>query len=206
MVRLWKIVFLGPARSDAAAHAHEGGATLWAPLVLLAALAVVGGYKGLYPNAFAGVIALIPEAEGPAHGVVLVTSLIVLLVGAGTAFALYGPVPAGAAAGGSADAPGVAEDALERASPGLFGLLVANQRSFDRVYDYYVAKVQQRFAMVLNFIDLVGLSGVVIRGGAGLAELLGFGARAAHTGRINTYVYWFLAGVAVLWAMAAGLF
>jgi NADH-quinone oxidoreductase subunit L len=194
MVRLWKIVFLGQARSDAAAHAHEGGVTLWAPLVLLAALAAVGGYRGLYPTAFAGVLALVPEAEGAAHGVVLVTSLIVLLVGAGTALALY--TPAGA---------GEPEDALARRAPGLFGLLGATQTSFDRLYDYYVAKVQQRFAMVLNFIDVVGLSGVVIRGGAGLAELLGFGARATFTGRINTYVYWFLAGVAVLWAMAAGL-
>ena len=33
MVRLWKIVFFGEPRSEAAAHAHEGGFTLWAPLV-----------------------------------------------------------------------------------------------------------------------------------------------------------------------------
>jgi NADH-quinone oxidoreductase subunit L len=198
MVRMWKIVFLGSSRSEAAAHAHEGGVALWAPLVLLGVLAAVGGYRGLYPAAFAGVMSLVPEAEGSAHAVVLGTSLVVLLVGAGTALALYRPAPAGTA-------PGMQEDALARRAPGLFGLLVVTQTSFDRFYDYYVAKVQQRVAMVLNFIDVVGLSGIVIRGGAGVAELLGLGARSAHTGRINTYVYWFLAGVAVLWAMAAGI-
>ena len=37
MVRLWKLVFLGAPRSEGASHAHEGGLTLTAPLVLLAA-------------------------------------------------------------------------------------------------------------------------------------------------------------------------
>ena len=59
--------------------------------------------------------------------------------------------------------------------------------------------------MALNFLDLVGLSGLVVRGTAGLVGLAGLGTRALHTGRINAYVYWFLAGVVVLWLFAAGM-
>ena len=44
MVRLWKLVFLGTPRSEHVEHAHEGGLTLTAPLIVLAVLSVVGGY------------------------------------------------------------------------------------------------------------------------------------------------------------------
>ncbi len=59
--------------------------------------------------------------------------------------------------------------------------------------------------MALNFIDIVALAGIAVRGLAGAVEVVGFGVRALHTGRINNYVYWFLAGVVVLWAFAAGV-
>jgi NADH-quinone oxidoreductase subunit L len=65
--------------------------------------------------------------------------------------------------------------------------------------------VQQRFAMALNFIDLVVLSGAIVRGLAGVVEMVGFGVRTLHTGRINHYVYWFLGGVVILWAFATGV-
>jgi NADH-quinone oxidoreductase subunit L len=34
--------------------------------------------------------------------------------------------------------------------------------------------------------------------------LFGLGARALHTGNANTYAYWFLLGIAALWAAATG--
>jgi len=190
MLRLWKIVFLGAPRSESAGHAHEGGISMTAPLVLLAALSVVGGYWRLYPAALARVFARIPEAAGTSHAAVLATSLIVLALGGGTALAFYGT-------DGS--------DALETRFPAVFGFLSVLRTSFDTAYDYYVAKVQQRVAMVLNFIDVVGLAGVVIRGLAGATEIVGFGLRSLHTGRLSSYVYWFLGGVVVLWAFAAGV-
>ena len=190
MFRLWKIVFLGKARSEEASHAHESGISLTAPLVLLAVLSVVGGYTAIYHGAFNGILAGIPEAEGSTHYFILVTSLFVLLVGAGASLAFYGTD---------------GRDALADRAPGLFGFLLALKASFDRAYDYYVAKVQQRLAMALNFLDLVVLAGVLIRGFAGTVEILGFGIRSLHTGRINHYVYWFLGGVVVLWAFAAGV-
>jgi NADH-quinone oxidoreductase subunit L len=190
MVRLWKIVFLGEARSEEASHAHEAGLAVTAPLVLLAALSVIGGYWRAYPGGFRGILSRIPEAEGPAHAVVLATSLAVLLLGAGAALGFY-------ATDGS--------DALETRFPSAFGFLNGLRASFDAAYSFYVDKIQRRVALAAYVIDLVGLAGIVVRGIGGLTEIAGFGIRALHTGRLSAYVYWFLGGVVILWAFAAGV-
>jgi NADH-quinone oxidoreductase subunit L len=150
----------------------------------------VAGYTGIYPKVFSGVFELIPEAHGSDHTIILLTSLAVLLIGAGTAFVFYQPAAA---------------DALEQKAPGLFRLL-ASKLWFDELYTWYIDKVQQRFAMLLNFLEQILLAGVIIRGFAGLVGLFGLGARALHVGRLNVYVYWFLAGIVLLWLFAAGVF
>jgi NADH-quinone oxidoreductase subunit L len=189
MVRVWKLTFLGTARSDHAARAHEGGLALTAPLVVLAALSIAAGYTGVYPKVFGGIFELIPEAHGSAHTIILLTSLTVLIVGAALGYSLYASAPA---------------DSLAQNSPGLFGALVALRKSFDAAYGYYVAKIQQRFAMLLNFLEQIFLAGLIIRGLAGFVGLFGLGARALHTGNLNAYVYWFLFGVVLLWGFATG--
>jgi NADH-quinone oxidoreductase subunit L len=198
MLRLWLVTFLGAARSEAAGSAHEGGMAMGAPLAALALLAAVGGYFGLHPGAFsgafAGVFGLVHEAAGAAASVILATSLGILLAAVGISFAVYRPARASAAG-----------DAVETGAPDLFAALVALKDSFDRVYDYFIRKIQQRLAMLLNFIDIIGLAGLLIRGGAGLVGMVGLGARALHVGRLSSYVYWFLAGVVVLWLFASGV-
>jgi len=188
MVRLWILVFLGAPRSEEASHAHEGGLTMKLPLVLLAVLSIVGGYTAIYGHAFDGVWSLVPHAEGVT---ILAVSLGVMILGGGAALMLYKPA---------------GSDALEQKSPGLFGGLVALKESFDAVYNYYVAKIQQRFAILLNFLEQVALAGLIIRGFSGLVGLFGIGARALHVGSLHAYVYWFLIGVVILWAYAAGFF
>ncbi len=193
MVRMWKLVFLGAPRSEEADHAHEGGLTLTAPLGVLALLAIVGGYPWFYEkvfaNAFHGVLELVPEAEGTMHWAMAGLSVAIVLVGAGAALGVYASAPT---------------DSLAEKAPGLFGALRGLWLSFDRVYDYYVAKVQQRFALFVNFLEQIFLAGFIVRGFAGVVGLFGLGARALHTGNLNTYVYWFLLGAAALWAMAMG--
>jgi NADH-quinone oxidoreductase subunit L len=193
MFRLWKITFWGEARSESAAHAHESGLTMTVPLVVLAGLSIIGatGPLGIYPKLAGSVAAMIPEAEGSAHTTILLVSLFVMVVGAGSALLFY---------------KSAATDTLEEKSSAIFGGLTWVKESFDRLYDYYVAKVQQRFAMLLNFLEQIFLAGLLIRGFAGFVGLVGFGARALYTGSVHTYVYWFLAGAAVLWAFAAGIF
>jgi NADH-quinone oxidoreductase subunit L len=194
MTRLWRVVFLGRPRTDAAAHAHEGGWALTVPLGVLAALALVGGYTGIYGGAFSGILSLVPEAAGGDRAFLFATSVVALVLGAGTALLLYG---------GAAEAPAGPPDVFQRKEPFLFGALVWLRASFDRAYDYYVAKVQQRFALLLNSFDIIVLSGLIIRGAAGVAGLVGLGARALSVGRTNVYIYWLLAGVVLLWAFAA---
>jgi len=193
MVRLWILVFRGEPRSEQARHAHEGGFTLTAPLVVLAILSVIGGYGWLYQTvlggAFEEVFDLVQHPEGSDNMVVLGTSLAVMVIGAGAAWMVYRPAPA---------------DALAAKSPSLFAALTALKGAFDRFYDYYVAKVQQRFAMLINFIEQIFLAGVIVRGLAGIVGLCGLGARALHVGNLNAYAYWFLLGAVALWAFAAG--
>lgn len=188
MVRMWKLVFLGAPRTDDASHAHEGGLSMTLPLIVLGVLSVVGGYEAIYGGHFDGVLKQIAHPHGSAHTTILLVSLVVMTLGAGAAYLFYKPA---------------AEDTLQVKSPGAFAGLAALQKSFDAAYDYYVAKIQQRFALLLNYVDLIGISGIVVRGTAGVTGLLGLAARALHTGSIHAYVYWFLGGSVVLWFLAS---
>lgn len=192
MVRLWRLVFLGAPRSESADHAHEGGWSLTLPLVVLAVLSVIGGYAGhgfsIYGHAFEAVWSQIPHAEGLG---VYAMSLAILAVGAGAAFALYKPA---------------SSDALQTGAPFVFGGLSFVKASFDVIYNGYVAKVQQRFAMLLGFLDNILLAGFVIRGLSSVVGLFGISARAMHVGNLHAYVYWFLLGTALFWGFAVGIF
>ncbi len=193
MTRMWKLVFFGTPRSHEAEEAHEGGLTLTLPLVLLAALAIFAGYTThegtgiIYGGFFKGVLSQIPHAEG---AMVYVMSLGILIVGAGGAWLYY---------------QSSANDTLAEKSPALFSALTTLKESFDRVYEYYVAKVQQRFANLLFFLDTVLLSGLIIRFGSGLVEVFGWGVSKFHVGRASAYVYWFLFGLVLLYVYAAGI-
>jgi NADH-quinone oxidoreductase subunit L len=195
MTRLWKITFLGEARSEVAKHAHESGFVMTLPLIVLAVLSIFGATGwfglGLYPKLAGSVAGLIPEAHGSAHTTILLVSLAVMTIGAGSALFFYKPSD---------------HDTLEEKSRAAFGLLTWVKESFDKLYDYYVAKVQQRFAMLINFLEQIFLAGLIVRGLAGVAGLIGLGARAIYTGSLHVYVYWFLLGAVVLWAFAAGVF
>jgi NADH-quinone oxidoreductase subunit L len=100
---------------------------------------------------------------------------------------------------------GAKEDRLEKKAAPVYGFL-RSRLWFDEIYGYYVAKVQQRFALFLSFIDVFVIKGVLVRGSAGLVGLVGMCSRSLHDGNIHSYVYWFVTGVVVLWAVAAGLF
>lgn len=189
MVRMWKLTFFGESRSDAASHAHETGLTMTLPLVVLALLSVVGGYSGFFAKIAGSFAEPVPAAHGSAHTAMLLLSCGILLLGAGVAWLFY---------------KAEATDTLAAKSPAAFGLLGRLQLAPDRFYGWYVAKVQQRFAMVLNFLDTIFVAGLP-RLGAEIVSWFGAGARLLHVGSLHGYVYWFLFGAALCWAIATGL-
>ena len=195
MTRLWRIIFFGEARTAPAEQAHENGAVMIIPLVVLAVGAALGGYGFFYDRllggAFRGILAQVPEPEGMSHWTMIAIGTGAMLIGLLSALAYYRPAAA---------------DPLQTRVPVVFGALTLLKESFDRLYGYYVAKVQQRLAVLLDVLEQVFLAGWLIRGGAGVVDLLGMGARALHVGRISAYVYWFLLGVVLLWGFAAGVF
>jgi len=192
MTRLWSAAFLGAPRSDGAEHAHESPLSMTVPLVLLSIGAVLAGYVWFYPAALAVVpTAALALLQGEGHTLVAVAGSAAFVFGAGLGLLFY--------------RPGAAGDFLQQRLPALYHVM-AERFYIDALYDWYVAKVQQRFAMLLNFLEQIILAGLIVRGFAGLVGLLGLGARALHTGSLNAYVYWFLLGLVILWAVVAGVF
>ena len=189
MVRMWKLVFFGQPRTHEASHAHEGGVTLWLPLVVLAVLSVIAGYGFFIDRIGGSVAALIPEAPESAHLRMLLMSFVIVAIGAGGAFLFY---------------KSAAEDSLQKRSPGLFKL-IASKLWIDELYLWYIRSVQQRVADILAFLEQIFLAGLIIRGLAGIVGLVGVGARALHVGKVQAYAFWFLVGLVLLWCYAAGV-
>jgi NADH-quinone oxidoreductase subunit L len=196
MGRLVWIVFFGEPKSDAASHAHESGFSMVLPLVILAVLSVVGGWIGVWPEATGEIIRdnleHLHHAEGhdAMHSKVMILGSAAWIVGLLGSFFFYGVGKNG--------------DALQNRAKPVYEFLKA-RLWFDEIYGFYVAKIQQRFAVLLSFLDIFLIKGLFVRGSAGLVGLVGACSRSLHVGNIHGYVYWFLAGIILLWAFAAGV-
>ncbi len=196
MGRLVWIAFFGEPKSEAAGHAHESGWAMATPLVVLAVLAVAGGWYWLWPWGLLGPIDAslhqvhdaVKEA-GSKTFITLVTQATVVL-GLGGALVLYGL--------------GAKEDRVARLLPPLFAFL-KGRLWFDEIYAFYVNQIQQRVADLLAFLDLLLINGLLVRGSAGVAGLFGILGRSLHTGSIQGYVWWFVAGTVLFGAVAFGL-
>jgi NADH-quinone oxidoreductase subunit L len=162
------------------------------PLVLLAVGAVCAGYLWFYPTPLSPIPNLAHELMGgEGHNFAMMGGIAVFVVGVVLGFLIY--------------RPGAKTDALETRLPLVYRVL-EKRLYIDTLYDWYVAKVQQRFAMLLNFLDQIFVAGLAVRGTAGLVGLMGLATRALHVGSLHAYVYWFLFGLVVLWGFATGLF
>ena len=196
MGRLVWIVFFGVPKSDAASHAHESGFSMVLPLVILAVLSVVGGWIGVWPEATGEIIRdnleHLHHAEGhdAMHSKVMILGSAAWIVGLLGSFFFYGVGKNG--------------DALQNRAKPVYEFLKA-RLWFDEIYGFYVAKIQQRFAVLLSILDIFLIKGLFVRGSAGLVGLVGACSRSLHVGNIHGYVYWFLAGIILLWAFAAGV-
>jgi len=196
MGRLVWIVFFGEPKSDAASHAHESGFSMVLPLIILAVLSVVGGWIEVWPEATGEIIREnlehLHHAEGhdAMHSKVMILGSTAWIVGLLGSFFFYGVGKNG--------------DALQNRAKSVYEFLKA-RLWFDEIYGFYVAKIQQRVAVLLSFLDVFLIKGLFVRGSAGLVGLLGACSRSLHVGNIHGYVYWFLAGIILLWALATGV-
>lgn len=209
MFRLVWVVFGGSPRSDKVEHAHESPAIMTVPLVLLAALSVVGGVMGI-PQFLAkmpdlvlggGMPAVTAAAAGAGAGFRLGEALLepfhhapqaaVLGLGAGlfgllAAWLLYGK-------GGRDPLP---------ASLGVLSRLMRDRFVLDEIYEGIIYLTHDALARLAAWVDRWIISGLGVRGAHGVTELTGRALRLLHTGNVQTYAFLFAAGVAlVLWWM-----
>ena len=177
MTRLFVVAFMGEPRSSHAEHAKESPAVMTVPLLVLAVLSVIAGY----------LIAGYFNAHAP-NPLVLAASLVVLVFGTLVANTVYS---------------GAKTDPL----PARFGRLTKALRNrfwFDEIYQWLIDNVQENLAKLADAIDRWVIAGLLVRGVHGTTELAGRVLRLAQTGNLQTYAFWFAAGMAVLLVFALG--
>ncbi len=195
MGRLLWIVFFGEANSLVAKDAHESGWMIGLPLIILAICSAVGGYLVLWPANLSESIVpdfdkihdLITSMGGGL--IIIILGTLAWILGLGISYFFYGV--------------GAKEDKLKLLAPKVFYLL-KSKLWFDEIYNFYVSQIQQRFALFLSFFDTIIISGLIVRGSAGIVGLIGLGARRLHVGSLHVYVYWFLVGLLLYSAYVLG--
>ncbi len=192
MGRLWFIVFFGEAKSESAENAKESSIFMVLPLAVLGlGSTFIGGMVQLYPAGVQQLLEKLPEAHGADHTLMVALSAGFSILGLVGAMLYY--------------KPGASEDRLNKFAPRLFAFLKA-RLYFDEIYGWYIEKIQQPVAELLGFFDQLFISGLMVRGTAGLTGLVGIFVRATHVGSLHGYVYWFFGGLLLFWALAAGWF
>jgi len=190
MGRLFVVAFLGKPNSHASEEARESPWTMVLPLLVLAVFSVLGGYQILYPTVLREVVgSWVPHPHGTDHQLLIIISLCASVGGLLLSYFFYGA--------------GSREDAVEKNARPLF-LFSRSRFFFDEVYNGYVRIIQDRVADIVSFLDTLLISGLLVRGSAGLTGLLGIGARRLHTGSVATYVWWFFVGLVLFGAFAGG--
>ncbi len=187
MFRLVFVVFYGPARTEAAGHAHESPAVMTLPLIVLVIPTLIAGFWGIdryisgSSEAHEGFLSalLAPFIHAPLGALF---GLGAVLFGFCAAWGLY--------FGQGADPLPVYLRGVSRA--------MRNRFCFDEFYAWLINLTHENLARLAAVIDRWIVGGLVIRGVQGTTELFGRGLRLAQTGNLQTYAFLFVAGLAVL--------
>ena len=184
MFRLTYLTFYGDSRMDhhAAAHVHESPGIMIGPLVVLAVLAVIGGFPGVPPEQgwFHGFLQ--PVVGGEAGGEHVSIGTIILLMAAATIIALLGWTIAHYLYLVSVDA----SDRLARRFSVVYTTLL-NKYYVDEAYDLLFVEPTKQLGRLWDWFDQTVIDGLV-RGIGRFAE-----SGAATSTWIEKYViYGFL--------------
>lgn len=189
MGRLFYTAFCGRPKTTLSEHAHESSWVMCVPLLVLAALSLIAGMTYFWPIHLKAVFG--SALESIHHDITNAgKGLYVLILGnaawiGGLTFSyLFYRVNR-------------INDPLEQKMPVTYHVF-EKKFWFDEIYNFYVRKIQQRVANILNFIDHVILDGILIKGSCALVGVVSFAIRIFQTGNIHHYVYWFLLGLVAL--------
>jgi len=75
---------------------------------------------------------------------------------------------------------------------------------FDEMYQWLIDRVQENLAKLAETIDRRVIAGLMVRGTHGTTELVGRVLRLAQTGNLQTYAFWFAAGMALVLIFSLG--
>jgi len=195
MFRLFFVAFLGEPRTEKAKHAHESPVVMTGPLVVLAVLAVFGGFIGIttiYNSQFAPdaeKLTVIQQILEPLHNLVpMLLGIGAVAVGFFGAYTLYGktetdPLPA---------------------KLGALATAMKNRFYFDELYEATFIRLHDALAAVADFIDRWLVEGFFIGFIRGGTDLSGRTLRLLQTGNLQTYAFLFTLGVAVVLYLMLG--
>jgi len=191
--RFFFLVFCGKSQSSNAEHAHESSLFITLPLIALALYSLAGawgitfGWNYLIPE---NAIVVMREAFEHQHHIFgLISSvhafeygtLALTAISLGLAYFLYGK----------------GRDSVMDKSPVIYKA-IESHGWFDDIYNYYVAKVQQRFAELVNVFDLVFIEGFVIRGLSAGSALAGYCLKVFYLRTSQAYLWWIVGGIAII--------
>ena len=188
MTRLMLMTFFGDKRWKDGVHPHESPSVMTFPLIVLAALSVLGGilYLGHWiVDWLAPVVGEVPEHELPLPAIAYtLMTLAVVAVGVAVAWVLVGkrPVPA--------TAPTEVSFVTRAARADIYG---------DAINDAVVVQPGMALTRGLVTTDRSAVDGL-FTGGAAVVAGLGQGLRRAQNGFVRSYALSILAGVVLVLA------
>jgi NADH-quinone oxidoreductase subunit L len=188
--RMIFLTFFGPARSEAAEHAHESPAVMWVPLVVLAAGAVVAGLlwqtspEGELSVFLEPVVGAVSLGAGMPTGALVTIAVVVALAALAFAWLIYGS--------GRVDPVAFRTGLEPMATAAEHGWYV------DRAYDTVFVQPAKAFARITgDVIDSRVIDGAVNDVGGAVKRAAAVG-RLVQTGTVRTYALVLFAGVVVL--------
>jgi len=193
MFRLYFIAFEGNARSEHSEKAKENGFSMTLPLVILAILSVVGGFSSLYPLGIGAYFA--PDLSAvsllPHHMWMVVLGTTAWIIGVSVAGKVYSRVSN--------------DDPVAIGLPGFYEIC-QSKLFFDEIYQFYLKKVQDPFCRFLEVLELLFISGLMVRGSAGITALIAMLAKVCYIGKVHIYTLWFMLGTLGFILYSAGIF
>ena len=176
MMRLFVVVFFGKPRSPVARTSREAPTSMLIPLVVLAVLALIGGF-----NFFAGHFLTLPH-ERDAAQFVPGFALVAMLLGAAGAIFLY----------------------RGRVSDPFSFAILRKKFYFDEFYRALINATQELLARISAFVDRWIIDATAVRGTSGATWSLGALLRLMQVGNLQAYALIF--GLGIVWIIYFALF